>query len=53
MCFSIHRKVRSWMDDQNTKFTEKVKEAKHKVAAAKQMVINIFDRFPVMELMFA
>ncbi|KAL8483956.1 hypothetical protein ACS0TY_026590 [Phlomoides rotata] len=29
--------VRTWMEDQNTKLAEKVKEAKHKVSAARDM----------------
>lgn len=37
----MHRKVRSWMDEQNTEFAEKVKEARQKVSAAKDKVIII------------
>lgn len=36
--FSIDRKVRSWMDEQNTEFAEKTKEAKQEVIAAKNKV---------------
>lgn len=41
LCFSMHRKVRGWMDEQNTELAEKVKEAKQKVSAAKDKVIII------------
>lgn len=34
------------MDDQNAKLAEKVKEARHKVAAAKHEVIICFGKFP-------
>ncbi|KAI8025111.1 hypothetical protein LOK49_LG02G01879 [Camellia lanceoleosa] len=32
---TLERKIRSWIEDQNSKFAEKVKEAKERVVAAK------------------
>lgn len=37
----MHRKLRNWIDHQNTQLGEKVKEAKQKVLDAKDKVINI------------
>ena len=42
--FNTHffsRKLRSWIDRQNSNFVEKVKEAKEKVLAAKDKVMQL------------
>lgn len=41
MCVPPFRKFRDWIDDQNIKFAEKAKQAKEKVIAAKDKVMNI------------
>ena len=38
------RELRSWIDDENSKFHERQKEAKEKVVAAKDKVIVIVNR---------
>jgi len=43
----MFKKLRSYFDDENVKFAQKVKEAEFKVAAAKEKVCNEYCKVKV------